>query len=68
MSQLDFPILSVMLAVPMAAAIACLFLKDQRARWLALAATLLGEQVSPAMLGVTVAVIACVAGARKFAR
>ncbi|MBS0505560.1 MAG: NADH-quinone oxidoreductase subunit M [Proteobacteria bacterium] len=29
-----------MLAVPMAAAIACLFLKDQSARWLALAATL----------------------------
>ena len=35
---------------------------------LALAATLLGETVSPAMLAVTVAVIACVAGARRFAR
>ncbi|MFH1795970.1 MAG: DMT family transporter [Pseudomonadota bacterium] len=35
---------------------------------LALAATLLGEAVSPAMLAVTVAVIACVAGARRFAR
>lgn len=35
---------------------------------LALAATLLGESVTPAMLAVTVAVIACVAGARRFAR
>jgi drug/metabolite transporter (DMT)-like permease len=35
---------------------------------LALAATLLHEQVSVGMLGVTVAVILCVAGARKFAR
>ena len=35
---------------------------------LALAAGLLGEAVSPAMLGVTVAVIVCVAGARRFAR
>lgn len=35
---------------------------------LALAAGLLGEAVSPAMLGVTVAVILCVAGARRFAR
>jgi len=35
---------------------------------LAIAAALLGEQVTPAMFGVTVAVIACVAGARKFAR
>ncbi|MEJ6007264.1 DMT family transporter [Paucibacter sp. AS339] len=35
---------------------------------LALAAGLLHEQVSPGMLGVTVAVIACVAGARRFAR
>lgn len=34
---------------------------------LALAATLLREQVSPLMLVVTVAVAACVAGARKFA-
>lgn len=35
---------------------------------LALAAWLLGEAVTPAMLGVTFAVILCVAGARKFAR
>ena len=35
---------------------------------LLLAATLLHESVSPAMLVVTVAVIACVAGARRFAR
>jgi drug/metabolite transporter (DMT)-like permease len=35
---------------------------------LALAASLLGEVVSPAMLIVTLAVVACVAGARKFAR
>lgn len=35
---------------------------------LALAATLLHEQVSLAMLAVTVAVILCVAGARKFSR
>ena len=35
---------------------------------LALAATLLGEPVSAAMFAVTLAVILCVAGARKFAR
>jgi drug/metabolite transporter (DMT)-like permease len=35
---------------------------------LALAATLLGEAVTPMMLAVTVAVIACVAGARKCAK
>jgi drug/metabolite transporter (DMT)-like permease len=35
---------------------------------LALAAGLLGETVTPAMLLVTVAVIGCVAGARRFAR
>jgi drug/metabolite transporter (DMT)-like permease len=35
---------------------------------LALAAGLLGEAVTPAMLLVTVAVIGCVAGARRFAR
>jgi drug/metabolite transporter (DMT)-like permease len=35
---------------------------------LALAATLLHEHVSIGMLGVTVAVILCVAGARKFSR
>jgi len=35
---------------------------------LAIAALLLGEPVTLAMFGVTVAVIACVAGARKFAR
>ncbi|HEX4694033.1 NADH-quinone oxidoreductase subunit M [Sphingomonas sp.] len=35
-----FPILSVMLAVPAIAAVACLFLNASNARWLALAATL----------------------------
>jgi drug/metabolite transporter (DMT)-like permease len=35
---------------------------------LALAATLLHEQVSPGMLAVTVVVILCVAGARRFSR
>jgi hypothetical protein len=35
---------------------------------LALAATLLHEPVTSVMLAVTVAVILCVAGARKFAR
>jgi len=35
---------------------------------LALAATLLHEHVSPGMLGVTVGVILCVAGAKRFAR
>tara|TARA_R110002051_G_scaffold1628_2_gene9114 strand:- start:5703 stop:6566 length:864 start_codon:yes stop_codon:yes gene_type:complete len=35
---------------------------------LTLAASLLGETVSPAMLGVTLAVIACVAGAKRFSR
>jgi drug/metabolite transporter (DMT)-like permease len=35
---------------------------------LSLAATLLGEQVSPLMLAVTVGVVLCVAGARRFAR
>ncbi|MFZ1741724.1 MAG: NADH-quinone oxidoreductase subunit M [Pontixanthobacter sp.] len=36
-----FPILSAMLAVPLAAAIACLFLSAENARWTALGATLL---------------------------
>ena len=36
-----FPILSVMLAVPAFAAIACLFVSASNARWLALAATLI---------------------------
>ena len=35
-----FPLLSVMLAVPALAAVTCLFLSAQAARWLALAATL----------------------------
>jgi EamA-like transporter family. len=35
---------------------------------LTLAATLLGEAVSPAMVAVTLAVILCVAGAKRFAR
>ncbi len=37
-----FPILTVMLAVPAVAAVACLFLNAQSARWLALAATFVG--------------------------
>ncbi|QHL90637.1 NADH-quinone oxidoreductase subunit M [Sphingomonas changnyeongensis] len=41
MNQFDFPILSLMLAVPAAAAIACLYLGAAGARWLALAATLI---------------------------
>ncbi|MGJ3648835.1 NADH-quinone oxidoreductase subunit M [Sphingomonas sp. GlSt437] len=36
----DFPILSVMLAVPALAAVGCLFVSANGARWLALAATL----------------------------
>ncbi len=40
MNSLGFPILSLMLAVPMAAAIACLFLSNAGARWVALLATL----------------------------
>jgi NADH-quinone oxidoreductase subunit M len=40
MNQLGFPILSIMLAVPTVAAIACLYLKPEGARRLALAATL----------------------------
>ena len=39
--QIGFPILSVMLAVPLVAAIACLFLSAPAARMLALAATLI---------------------------
>ena len=35
-----FPILSLLLAVPAVAAIACLFVGDQQARWVALGATL----------------------------
>ncbi|MGF0520912.1 DMT family transporter [Agrobacterium pusense] len=35
---------------------------------LALAATLLHEEVSPAMIAITLVVVICVAGARKFAR
>ncbi|MBO9670580.1 MAG: NADH-quinone oxidoreductase subunit M [Sphingobium sp.] len=40
MNQLGFPILSLMLAVPMFGAIACLFVPAQQARWIALGATL----------------------------
>ncbi|MBF6602334.1 MAG: NADH-quinone oxidoreductase subunit M [Sphingorhabdus sp.] len=40
MNQLDFPILSVMLALPMLAAIICFFVEAQTARILALATTL----------------------------
>jgi NADH-quinone oxidoreductase subunit M len=38
---MEFPILSVMLAVPAIAAIACLFVKADAARWIALLATLI---------------------------
>jgi NADH-quinone oxidoreductase subunit M len=37
----DFPILSVMLAIPAIAAVACLFVTANTARWIALAATLI---------------------------
>ena len=40
MNQLDFPILSLMLAIPMAAAFACLYVEAQAARMIALLATL----------------------------
>ncbi|SIO01077.1 NADH dehydrogenase subunit M [Parasphingorhabdus marina DSM 22363] len=40
MNQLDFPILSLMMGLPMLAAIICLFLNAQAARLLALATTL----------------------------
>ena len=40
MNDLGFPVLSLMLAVPMAAAVACLFVSANAARWLALIATL----------------------------
>lgn len=35
---------------------------------LVLAATLLHEEVSPAMIGITLVVVLCVAGAREFSR
>jgi NADH-quinone oxidoreductase subunit M len=44
-----FPILSVIIAVPMAAAIACLFVSANAARWLALAATLIDLALGIAM-------------------
>ncbi len=40
MNQLQFPILTLMMAVPMAGAIACLFANDRAARMIALVATL----------------------------
>jgi NADH-quinone oxidoreductase subunit M len=40
MSNLGFPILSLMLAIPMVAAIGCLFVSANSARWIALVATL----------------------------
>ncbi|RJF85324.1 NADH-quinone oxidoreductase subunit M [Sphingomonas cavernae] len=40
MNSLGFPILSLMLAIPMAAAVACLYVNAQNARMLALVATL----------------------------
>jgi len=41
MNQLGFPILTLMLAVPMLGAIACLYASAQQARWIALGATLI---------------------------
>ncbi len=41
MNALGFPILSLMIALPLAAAIGCLFIGGPAARWLALGATLL---------------------------
>jgi len=40
MNQLHFPILTLMLAVPMVGAIACLYVPARTARWIALLATL----------------------------
>ncbi len=40
MTETGFPLLSLMLAIPMAGAIACLFVPAQTARWIALLATL----------------------------
>jgi NADH-quinone oxidoreductase subunit M len=40
MKELGFPILSLMLALPLLAAAACLYLSNHGARWLALGATL----------------------------
>jgi NADH-quinone oxidoreductase subunit M len=40
MNQLDFPILSLMMGLPMLAAIICLFVGAKAARWLALVTTL----------------------------
>jgi NADH-quinone oxidoreductase subunit M len=40
MNELGFPILSLMLAIPIVAGAACLFVGAHAARWLALAATL----------------------------
>jgi len=41
MNQLGFPILSILIFVPLVAALACLFVKAEGARWIALAATLI---------------------------
>jgi len=41
MNDLGFPVLSLMMAVPMAAALACLFVSANSARWIALIATLI---------------------------
>ncbi|PTQ11668.1 NADH-quinone oxidoreductase subunit M [Sphingomonas oleivorans] len=40
MNQLGFPILTLLIAIPTFAAIACLFVRADMARWIALAATL----------------------------
>jgi NADH-quinone oxidoreductase subunit M len=41
MNQLGFPILTIMIAVPLVAALACLYVDATRARWIALIATLI---------------------------
>jgi NADH-quinone oxidoreductase subunit M len=41
MNQLGFPILTIMIAVPLVAALACLYVDAARARWIALIATLI---------------------------
>ncbi|MGF1550346.1 MAG: NADH-quinone oxidoreductase subunit M [Sphingomonadaceae bacterium] len=40
MNAADFPVLSLMIALPMAGALACLFMRAEGARWTALATTL----------------------------
>ena len=40
MNQLGFPVLTILVALPVFAAIACLFADAKTARWIALGATL----------------------------